>query len=156
MSPRNRSLVRLCFNFLLSPMSLLATSLAITSTTLLCSAVETKITFEGRYEYRTDTESLEIIGRRVCFFPSKPSSENVPRPIGDRRTPWFCFTNSKHAADSFGLNLNVGARECGVRGDAKIVVSGYTRHTGEGDGNDVARLDTVLETSKPESLPCSK
>lgn len=135
-------------------------SVVITSTTLLCISVlcgaETKITFEGRYEYRTDTESLEMFGEQVCFFPSKPSSENVPRPIGDHRMPWFCFSNSNQAAHLFGFQLNTSSHECGFKGNATITVSSYKRYTGEGDDNDVAMLDAVLKKSKPESLPCSK
>ena len=135
-------------------------SVVIASTTLLCAAAlyaaETTISFEGRYEYRTDSESLEMLGEQVCFFPSRPSSQNVPRPTGDRRLPWFCFTNSKQAAHLLGFALNAGSYECGLKGNAKITVSSYKRYTGEGDDNDVATLDAVLEKSKPESLPCSK
>lgn len=136
------------------------TSIVIALTTFLCTAelyaADTKITFEGSYEYRTDTESLEMLGEQVCFFPSKPSSENVPRPTGDHRMPWFCFTNSKQAAHLFGFELNASSHECGIKGNAKITVFSYKRYTGEGDDNDVATLDLVVEKSKPESLPCLK
>jgi len=136
------------------------TSILIVSTTLLCAAplcvAETKITFEGRYEYRTDVESLEMLGEQVCFFPSKPSSENVPRPTGDYRLPWFCFTNSKQAAHLFGFALNARSNECGFKGNAKIKISSYKRYSGEGDDNDVATLDAVLIKSKLVSLPCSE
>jgi hypothetical protein len=97
-----------------------------------------------------------MLGEQVCFVPSKPSSENVPRPTGDRRLPWFCFTNSKQAAHLFGFALNASSNECGFKGNAKITVSSYKRYTGEGDDNDVATIDAVLEKSKPESLPCLK
>jgi len=135
-------------------------SIVIASTTLLCTATlyaaETKITFDGRYEYRTDTENLEMLGKQVCFFPSKPSSQNVPRPAGDHRIPWFCFTNSKQAALLFGFDFNASTHECGFKGHATITVSGYRRYKGEGDDNDVATLDAVLEKSKPDSLPCTR
>ena len=119
-------------------------------------AAETKIEFEGKYEYRTDEESLEMLGEQVCFFPSKQSSGNVPRPSGDHRLPWFCFTNSKEAGRLFGFALDDRSKECGFRGNAKIVVSGYKRYTGEGDDNDVVTLESVLEKSKPEVIPCTK
>jgi hypothetical protein len=136
------------------------TSIYIALSLLLCAAplcaAESKITFEGKYEYRTDVESQEMLGEQVCFFPTKPSSENVPRPTGDHRLPWFCFTNSKQAAHLFGFALNARSNECGLKGNAKISVSSYKRYSGEGDDNDVATLDAVLVKSKPESLPCSK
>jgi len=122
---------------------------------VLCAA-ETKVSFEGMYEYRTDAESLEMLGEQVCFFPSGLTSKKVPRPSGDHRLPWFCFTNSKEAAHLFGFALSARPKECGFRGSAKIVVSGYKRYSGEGDDNDVATLDAVVEKSKPKSLPCSE
>lgn len=117
-------------------------------------AVETKNIFEGQYEYRSDTESLEMRGEQVCFFPSKPSSKNISRPVGDNRIPWFCFTNSKQAAQLFGFELNDKSNKCGFNGNAMIRISNYKRYTGEGDDNDVAKLDSVLKSSKPVSLPC--
>lgn len=115
------------------------------------------ITFEGKYEYRTDAESLEMLGEQVCFFPSKPSSAHVPRPTGDHRPPWFCFANSKQAARLFGFELKAAyPKRCGFRGSARIAVSRYLRYTGEGDGNDVATLDAVLEKSGPEPLSCQE
>ena len=138
----------------------LTSAVIASATLLLCTpvpgAAEAKITLEGRYEYRTDPESLEMLGEQVCFFPSKPSSENVPRPIGDHRVPWFCFTNSKQVAHLFGFKLNASSHECGFKGNAKIKVTGYKRYPGDGDDNDVAMLDAVLKKTKPVSLPCSK
>jgi hypothetical protein len=119
-------------------------------------AEETIITFEGRYEFRTDAESLEIIGEQICFFPTKPSSKNVPRAKGVRRLPWFCFTNSSEAAHLLGVALNDRSNECGFKGSAKINVSSYKRYIGDGGGNDVAILDAVLFVSKPENLTCSR
>lgn len=135
-------------------------SVVVASMIILCAAVAhasaTTITFAGRYEYRTDAESLEVLGEQVCFFPSKASSVNVPRPPGDSRLPWFCFTDSRQAAHLLGFALNVPSKECGFKGEAKVTVSNYKRYAGEGDGNDVAILVDVLEKLKPRSLPCGK
>lgn len=133
------------------------THMVIASISLCISVVyaaETKNIFEGRYEYRSDAESLEMRGKQVCFFPSKPSSKNISRPVGDNRMPWFCFTNSKQAAQVFGFELNDNSNKCGFKGNATIRISNYKRYAGEGDDNDVARLDGVLKSSKPVSLPC--
>lgn len=122
----------------------------------IAGAKEASITFDGRYEYRTDAESQEVLGRQVCFFPSGPSSRTIPRPAGDHRAPWFCFRNSEQAAHLFGFDLNAHSNECGVTGTAKVRVSKYSRYTGEGNDNDVATLGVVMEKSKPAPLFCSK
>lgn len=120
------------------------------------SAAETQIVFEGRYEFRADEESLEIIGKQVCFFPSAPSSQSVPRPVGDKRLPWFCFSNSTAAASELGFKMKHQKKSCGIQGAATVVVVGYTRYAGEGNGNDVARLKTVLNKTQPKPLPCKE
>jgi hypothetical protein len=120
------------------------------------SAAGAPLTFEGRYEFRTDDESLDVLGNQVCFFPAERTSATVPRPAGDKRLPWFCFANSKSAAHMFGFKLAKHAKGCGVFGNALVSVSNYKRYAGEGDGNDIATLMTVSSTSPPKPLPCEK
>ena len=55
-----------------------------------------------------------------------------------------------------GFRMNTQHKACGVQGTAAVVVVGYIRYSGEGDGNDVAELKTVLSKSQPGFLPCSK
>ena len=52
--------------------------------------------------------------------------------------------------------MNTHNKSCGTQGAATVVVVSYNRYTGEGDGNDVAKLKNVLNKSRPEPLPCSK
>jgi hypothetical protein len=113
-------------------------------------------TFSGRYEYRTDEESLDVIGRQVCFIPSEPSAQKVPRSAGDKRLRWFCFSNTEAAAQMLGFRLAAPAKGCGIRGEATVTVSDYVPYTKEGDGNDIATLRAVLKSSTPISLPCSQ
>jgi hypothetical protein len=120
------------------------------------NAIARENTFSGHYEYRTDEESLDIIGRQVCFFPSEPSARQVPRFAGDKRHPWFCFSNSEAAAKMLGFRLKAPAKGCGIRGDATVTVSDYVLYTKEGDGNDAATLRAVVQKSIPEPMPCSQ
>jgi hypothetical protein len=133
---------------------------ALTALLLLASlsvhAVAEEMTFSGRYEYRTDQESFDIIGEQVCFFPSGPSVRRVPRPAGDKRLPWFCFSSSKAAAKMLGFRLGTPVKGCGIRGSATVMVGDYVLYTKEGDGNDIATLRAVLRKAKPEPLPCSE
>ncbi|WP_148042270.1 hypothetical protein [Pseudomethylobacillus aquaticus] len=125
--------------------------LAIVSTQV---AAEETITLSGRFEYRTDPISLDIIGRQVCFFPTEHSAHLVPRPRGDNRLPWFCFSNSAAAAKMLGFRLTVSTDACGVSGSATLTVSHYVAYPEEGDGNDVATLNFVQKKTKPEPIPC--
>jgi hypothetical protein len=109
---------------------------------------------EGRYEYRTDEESLEVLGRQVCFVPSASSAKLLPRRPSDRRLAWFCFTDSEQAARAFGFPLAALAGACGVTGTASIDVSAFQVFHDEGDGNDVATLVHVHSKSVPARLPC--
>ena len=57
---------------------LLALALA-TGVSMTSLAGPDSVELSGRYEYRTDAESLNIIGDAVCFFPDTASTERVPR-----------------------------------------------------------------------------
>jgi len=113
-------------------------------------------TLSGRFEYRTDPESIDVIGRQVCFFPSEPSVRRVPRPAGDKRLPWFCFSNSKAAAKMLGFRLKAPPKSCGIRGNATVTVSNYVLYTKEGDGNDIATLKSVVRKARSEQLSCNQ
>ena len=134
--------------------------LALTTLLLLSSicahAASAEMTFSGRYEFRTDQESLDMLGKQVCFFPSGSSARQVPRPVGDKRLPWFCFSDSEAAARMLGFRLTTPAQGCGVGGRATVTVSSYVLYTKEGDGNDMADIKAVIRKTGPESLPCSQ
>ncbi len=123
---------------------------------LSASPAIAETTFSGRFEYRTDPESLDVIGRQVCFFPSGRSAHRVPRPTGDKRLPWFCFSNSETAAKMLGFRLEASPKGCGIRGTATVTVSNYVLYTKEGDGNDIATLKSVVRNAGPEQLPCNQ
>ena len=55
-----------------------------------------------------------------------------------------------------GFKMSTQQKACGIQGTASVVIVGYNRYLGEGDGNDVAELKTVLRKSQPEPLPCTK
>ncbi|MFN4325666.1 MAG: hypothetical protein ACK4FP_07235 [Azonexus sp.] len=118
------------------------TSLLVVASLGVHAAAE-ETTFSGRYQYRTDQDSLDVIGRQVCFFPSGHSARLVPRPAGDTRLPWFCFSNSEAAAKMLGFRLKMQSKGCGIRGSATLTVSNYVPYTKEGDGNDIATLKVV-------------
>ena len=50
-------------------------------------------TLTGTYSRTLDPEYLDYMGDVICFEPDQKSSALVPRPKGDERTAWFCFSN---------------------------------------------------------------
>jgi hypothetical protein len=112
------------------------------------------MTLSGKYEYRTDPESIEVVGDFVCFYPSSKSAALLPRPKSDRRLPWFCFSNHHKAKEIFGLSAHIDGAVCGFTGEATIHVSEYITYRGEGDGFDTARLQAASGVTKPKALPC--
>jgi hypothetical protein len=116
---------------------------------------DTALTLDGRYEYRTDAESLEIIGRRVCFFPSEDAANFLPRPSSDHRLPWFCFTNTESATQALRIEGKENNSGCGLTGTATVQVQDYEVYSGEGDGFDTAYLSKLVRVSESKDLPCT-
>jgi hypothetical protein len=117
-------------------------------------AVADSVELSGRYEYRTDAESLDTIGDAVCFFPDPASAARVPRPPLAPRTVWFCFSATSHARAA--LAIPEASSPCGYEGTAKVRVSNYKAYLGEGDGHDVADLIQVLSSELPSKIPCGQ
>jgi hypothetical protein len=106
-------------------------------------------TLSGHYEYRTDAESLEILGDLVCFYPNAQSAKLLPRPHTKLKSPWFCFNNSGAKA-----LLGIQHRSCGAAGTATVIVSGYKAYLGEGGGFDTAALQSVKSHSNKKIIAC--
>jgi hypothetical protein len=111
------------------------------------------VALTGRYEYRTDAESLNIIGDAVCFFPDAASIASVPRPRLTNRTLWFCFSATDAARAA--LAIPKAPSPCGYTGIGKVIVSNYQPYLGEGDGHDVAQLVRVVSSEPPSMIACA-
>jgi hypothetical protein len=121
---------------------------------LVLAEPETTISISGRYEYRTDTESMEMLGGLVCFYPNIKSVNLLPRPQTDQRMYWFCFKNSAQAQQLFGVVTKSSQSNCGVTGSAIVTISGYEAYLGEGDGFDTAILQAVKDNSDKKIISC--
>jgi len=117
-------------------------------------AAESAFTVAGRYEYRRDAESLEVLGDAVCFFPSPGSAQAPPRLRSDRRLAWFCFTDTRRSKKMLGIQSPPRTNACGLTGEATVRVENYVPYVGEGDGFDTASLHSVRRLSKVRMLPC--
>jgi hypothetical protein len=114
---------------------------------------DTSLLLTGRYEYRTDAESLEMLSGLVCFYPNKDSGKLLPRPPTDKRLSWFCFTNIKQSKRLLGIPLSTSIN-CGLTGTATVHVNGYEAYLGESDGFDTAALQSVKGNSNAKIISC--
>ncbi|MGK5009263.1 hypothetical protein [Janthinobacterium sp. MDB2-8] len=114
--------------------------------------VQPPIVLDGQYSARTDEMSLQIIGNRVCFAPDKAQWGRLPRPAATHDA-WFCFSNDGEARRL----LRVTARQadnCGWQARARIVIDTYQAYVEQGDGNDMARLASVIKVAQPNAIAC--
>jgi hypothetical protein len=117
-------------------------------------AAGAELELQGTYERRTDAYSRQVLGDAVCFVVDERFESRLPRPAGDERRPWFCFSNVAQAMKAFALSP--GRKGCGMRGPATITVSGYALAKGDGEAVDRARLERVLAKGAPRPIPCSE
>lgn len=124
------------------------------ATACLCARAQTQtpIVLDGQYSARTDEMSLEIIGNCVCFSPDKAQWGRLPRPAATHDA-WFCFSNDGEAR----RRLRVPPRQpdnCGWQARARIVIDSYQPYVEQGDGNDMARLASVVKVAQPNAIAC--
>lgn len=115
---------------------------------------ENTMMVKGKYELRTDAESLEIIGDFVCFYPDSSSAKLLPRSAKDVRIPWFCFNNSTEAKKLLGISLTEDKSSCGVSGSALVKVKDYRVALGEGEQFDTATLLLVKDSFNQKPTQC--
>lgn len=133
------------------PAALLCPALLLCALPLFAQA-QPPIVLDGQYSLRTDEMSLEIIGNRVCFAPDKAQWGRFPRPAATHDA-WFCFSNDAQARRL----LRVPARQadnCGWQARARIVIDTYQPYVEQGDGNDMARLASVVKVAQPNAIAC--
>jgi hypothetical protein len=54
-------------------------ALTILTMVLGMAACSKEISFSGSFEYRTDQQSLEMLGHKVCFYPTDQTAARAPR-----------------------------------------------------------------------------
>ncbi|MBF6023973.1 hypothetical protein [Lysobacter niastensis] len=120
----------------------------------LATSAADPLHFEGRFEFRTDAESLDVVGRQVCFFPDQNTARIAPRGADDRRMVWFCFKNTDAAFAA--LKIPRATKDgCGFQGAAAVEVVGYVADRQEGDGNDTAELVRASKVSDLAPIACN-
>jgi len=106
---------------------------------IVSNVTQADLLLNGRYEFKTDGGTPDMLGDNVCFYPDGTSAKRLPRTKTDQRLAWFCFSNTAHAKKLLRLDLQQKA-DCGASGTATVRVKNYQVYAEEGDGVDTAQL----------------
>lgn len=112
------------------------------------------VTLTGTYSRTLDPEYLEYMGDGICFEPNKTSSALVPRPKGDERTAWFCFSNFEQAKKIFKLPDSIKKGFCKYEGKATITIKDYKLFVEETEGFDLTQLISAKDITPAKAVKC--
>ena len=112
------------------------------------------VTLTGTYSRTLDPEYLEYMGDGVCFEPDQKSSALVPRPKGDERTAWFCFSNFEQAKKTFKLPDTIKKDYCKYEGKATITIKDYNLFVVETEGSDLTQLVSAKNITPAKAVKC--
>ena len=121
---------------------------ALESTTAAEPASSVRVS--GEYRLATDPETLDLLGRQLCFYPDATSKKSL-----HQGTAWFCFDDLNASARLLQINVQETRDNCGYEGEAVIDIGSYVPYLEESDaGNDEARLLSVVSQTKPKPISC--
>ena len=112
------------------------------------------VTLTGTYSRTLDPEYLEYMGDAICFETDKKSSVHIPRPKGDERTAWFCFSNFEQAKKTFKLPDTIKKDYCSYEGKATITIKDYKLFVEETEGFDVTQLISAKNITPAKAVKC--
>ena len=112
------------------------------------------VTLTGTYSRTLDPEYLEYMGDGICFEPDQKSSVLVPRPKGDERTAWFCFSNFDQAKKTFKLPDSIKKGYCSYEGKATITIKDYNLFIEETEGFDSTQLVSAKNITPAKVVKC--
>lgn len=94
------------------------------------------------------------MGDDICFEPNQASSVLIPRPKGDERTVWFCFSNFDTAKKIFKLPNNIKKGFCEYKGQATIQIKDYKLFIEETEGFDLTHLVSAKNITPTKAVKC--
>ena len=111
-------------------------------------------TLTGTYSRTLDPEYLEYMGDAICFEPDQKSSAHIPRPKGDERIAWFCFSNFEQAKKTFKLPDTIKKDYCKYEGKATITIKDYNLFVVETEGSDLTQLVSAKNITPAKAVKC--
>ena len=112
------------------------------------------VTLTGTYSLNLDPEYLEYMGDGICFEPDQKSSAHIPRPKGDERIAWFCFSNFEQAKKTFKLPDTIKKDYCKYEGKATITIKDYNLFVVETEGSDLTQLVSAKNITPAKAVKC--
>jgi len=112
-----------------------------------------KIIISGNYQ---ELSPSAISGETLCFYADNATAYLIPRDPnlyglnnGDKRNPWFCFSNQNSAKNMFGISdknifSNIATATSCIKGKATIEVSNYVVDERESEAYDTAKLEKIV------------
>ena len=113
-----------------------------------------EVTLTGTYSRNLDPEYLEYMGDGICFEPDQKSSAHIPRPKGDERIAWFCFSNFEQAKKTFKLPDTIKQDYCKYEGKATITIKDYNLFVVETEGSDLTQLVSAKNITPAKAVKC--
>ena len=111
-------------------------------------------TLTGTYSRNLDPEYVDYMGDDVCFYPDKKSSSLIPRPKGDTRIAWFCFSNFETAKKTFKLPNSIKKGYCTYEGKATVTIKNYRLLIAETEGYDSSHLVSAKNITPAKVMKC--
>ena len=113
-----------------------------------------KVTLTGTYSRNLDHEYLEYMGDGIWVEPDQKSSAHIPRPKGDERIAWFCFSNFEQAKKTFKLPDTIKKDYCKYEGKATITIKDYNLFVVETEGSDLTQLVSAKNITPAKAVKC--
>lgn len=113
-----------------------------------------QVTLTGTYSRNLDPEYVDYLGDDICFQPDQAYTNLIPRPKGDTRTAWFCFSNFDQAKATFKLPDHIKKGYCTYEGKATITIKNYQLFFIESEGFDLTQLVSAQNITPPKAVKC--
>lgn len=93
-------------------------------------------------------------GPSTCFHVDKKDAYKIPRPKGDERGPWFCFSNEKTANKILKLPNTMKNGICSYKAKATITVKDYALFIEQTAGVDETTLISAKVITPYKAIKC--
>lgn len=113
-----------------------------------------QVTLTGTYSRNLDPEYIDYMGDAICFKPDSAYTKLIPRPKGDTRTAWFCFSNFDKAKATFKLSNQIKKGYCTYEGKATITIKNYDLFFIESEGFDLTQLVSAKNITPAKAVKC--
>ena len=111
-------------------------------------------TLTGTYSRVLDPEYVDYLGDGICFTPDAKSALLIPRPKGDQRIVYFCFSNFEQAKKTFKLPDTIKKDYCKYEGKATITIKDYNLFVVETEGSDLTQLVSAKNITPAKAVKC--